>query len=69
MKSRFTHGQEECTSQTIAGLGDAMATAAALQQRFIKHLYLKRFGREQPEVVVPIEKRARISPTPRASRD
>jgi hypothetical protein len=26
---------------------------------FIEHIYLKRFGRERPEVVVPIEQRAR----------
>jgi len=27
--------------------------------QFIEHLYLKRFGRERPKVVVPIEQRAR----------
>jgi hypothetical protein len=29
--------------------------------QFIEHLYLKRFGRERPESVMPVEKRARPS--------
>lgn len=27
--------------------------------QFIEHLYLKRFGRERPRSVMPVEKRAR----------
>jgi hypothetical protein len=36
---------------------------------FIEHLYLKRFGREQPEVVVSIEQRARQLQQQKADRD
>jgi hypothetical protein len=35
---------------------------------FIEHLYLKRFGREQPEVVVSIEERARQLQQQKADR-
>ena len=36
--------------------------------QFIEHLYLKRFGRERPEVVTSIEERARAEETKRAVR-
>jgi hypothetical protein len=36
---------------------------------FIEHLYLIRFGREQPEVVVSIEQRARQLQQQKADRD
>ena len=36
--------------------------------RFIEHLYLKRFGRERPEVVVPVEERARQAARKKAAR-
>ena len=35
---------------------------------FIEHLYFKRFGREQPEVVVSIEQRARQLQQQKADR-
>jgi len=35
---------------------------------FIEHLYLKRFGTERPEVVVSIEKRARLAEAKKAAR-
>lgn len=35
---------------------------------FIEHLYLKRFGREQPEVVVSIEEQARRAEKKKAKR-
>ncbi len=37
-------------------------------QEFIEHLYLKRFGKERPEVVVSIEKRARLAEAQKAAR-
>jgi hypothetical protein len=36
--------------------------------QFIAALYLKRFGREQPDVVLPIEERARAQAARRATR-
>ncbi len=35
---------------------------------FIEHLYFKRFGRERPEVVVPVEERARQAHQKKVSR-
>jgi hypothetical protein len=35
---------------------------------FIEHLYLKRFGRERPEVVMSIEERARMQDAKRVAR-
>ncbi len=35
---------------------------------FIEHLYLKRFGKERPEVVASIEKRARLAEAKKAAR-
>jgi hypothetical protein len=35
---------------------------------FIEHLYLKRFGRDRPEVVTSIEQRARDAATRKAER-
>jgi hypothetical protein len=37
--------------------------------QFIEHLYLKRFGRERPEVVVSIEQRARQIEQKKAERN
>ncbi len=37
-------------------------------QEFIEHLYLKRFGKERPEVVLSIEERARLAEAKRAAR-
>jgi hypothetical protein len=37
--------------------------------QFIEHLYVKRFHRERPEVVVPIEQRARQAQQKKAARD
>ena len=36
--------------------------------QFIEHLYLKRFGKEQPDVVASIEERARLSAQKKAAR-
>ena len=36
--------------------------------RFIEHLYLKRFGRERPQAVMPAEKWARPGTGPKAAR-
>ncbi len=36
--------------------------------QFIEHLYLKRFGRERPEVVMSVEERARAQEAKRAAR-
>jgi hypothetical protein len=36
--------------------------------QFIEHLYVKRFGRERPEVVMPIEERARAQHAKKAAR-
>ncbi len=36
--------------------------------QFIEHLYLKRFGKERPEVVVSIEKRAGLAEAKKAAR-
>jgi hypothetical protein len=36
---------------------------------FIEHLYFKRFGREQPEVVVSVEERARQVQQQKADRN
>jgi hypothetical protein len=36
--------------------------------QFIEHLYLKRFGRERPDVVLSIEERARMQEARRAAR-
>ena len=35
---------------------------------FIEHLYVKRFGRERPEVVMSVEERARAEEAKRAAR-
>jgi len=35
---------------------------------FIEHLYVKRFGRERPEVVMSVEERARAKEAKRAAR-
>lgn len=35
---------------------------------FIEHLYVKRFGRERPEVVMSVEERARATEAKRAAR-
>ncbi len=37
-------------------------------QQFIEHLYLKRFGKERPEVVASIEDRARLAEAKKAAR-
>lgn len=36
---------------------------------FIEQLYLRRFGRERPEVVVPLEERARRAQRKRSGRE
>ena len=36
--------------------------------QFIEHLYLKKFGRERPEVVMSVEERARAQEAKRAAR-
>jgi hypothetical protein len=36
--------------------------------QFIEHLYLKRFGRERPDVVMSVEERARAQGAKRAAR-
>jgi hypothetical protein len=36
--------------------------------RFIEDLYLKRFGKEQPDVVLPVEARARLAAAKNAER-
>lgn len=36
--------------------------------QFIEHIYAKRFGRERPEVVVPVEERARQRERTKAAR-
>ncbi|HEX7186426.1 MAG TPA: hypothetical protein VF756_31690 [Thermoanaerobaculia bacterium] len=36
--------------------------------RFIEHLYLKRFGKPRPDVVVSIEERARQEESKRAAK-
>ena len=35
---------------------------------FIEHLYRERFGRDRPEVVLPVEERARLEREKRAAR-
>ena len=35
---------------------------------FIQHLYVKRFGRERPEVVMSVQDRARVTEPKRAAR-
>jgi hypothetical protein len=37
-------------------------------RQFIQHLYLKRFGRERPEVVLSIENHARLQDKKKAAR-
>ena len=37
--------------------------------QFIEHLYVRRFGRERPEVVSSIEERARMEEAKRAARE
>jgi len=37
--------------------------------RFIEHLYLKRFGRDRPAVVMSVEERARAQEAKRAARE
>lgn len=36
--------------------------------RFIEDLYLKRFGKERPDVVLPVEERARLAAAKKAER-
>jgi hypothetical protein len=36
--------------------------------QFIEHLYFKRFGRQRPETVISIEKRARLQQPQKAAR-
>ena len=40
----------------------------APQSQFIEHLYLKRFGRERPAVVMSVEERARTQDAKKAAR-
>lgn len=63
---RTTHpprsAASEITSAHPVGVGSVRLP------EFIEHLYVKRFGRERPEVVMSVEERARAMEAKRAAR-